>query len=113
MSERIRVNRVCEITGLGKRQVQAMAVQGKIPGAAQLGRLWTFDEGKLRRWIALREKACQGTSTNGARHTGAVFKLPDTNIEAAYIRAIGLKRSRGSAIGLRASAVPSSTDQTE
>lgn len=110
MSERIRVGRVVEITGLSKRQVQAMAKRGQIPGAGQLGCLWTFDEAKLRRWIALREKeACREISTGEARRGGVVFKLPARNIEAAYIRAIGLKRSKGSASGSRKSAAPSST----
>ena len=31
MSERVRVGRVCEITGLSRRLVQAMAAKGQIP----------------------------------------------------------------------------------
>lgn len=33
-----------------------MAAQGKIPGAAKLGSLWTFDVAKLRQWISDKEE---------------------------------------------------------
>jgi phage terminase Nu1 subunit (DNA packaging protein) len=51
MSDRVRVNRICEITGLSKRQVQALSANGTIPSAAQLGKLWTYREDVVKRWI--------------------------------------------------------------
>ena len=113
MSERVRVHRICEITGLGKRQVQAMAAKGQIPSAAQLGKLWTFDETRVRRWIQSRERqAWPKTSTGAVRHGGVVFRLPGRNIEEAYARAIGLKPSSGSKSGARKSGAQNSTAPT-
>lgn len=46
--ERIRPADVARITGLSRRQVQAMAQAGLLPSAAKLGSLWTFDERRIR-----------------------------------------------------------------
>jgi predicted DNA-binding transcriptional regulator AlpA len=103
MPERIRVQQVVEITGLSVRQIQGMAARGQIPSAAQLGRLWTFREDSIRAWIADREahiirraekasKALRSLTTRAP-----FFQVPrsDAEIQAAYERAIGLKRSKG------------------
>ena len=49
------------ILGLKPRKLQAMAQRGEIPGAAKLGRQWTYDLAKLRRFVEQQEKvtACQ------------------------------------------------------
>lgn len=47
--ERIRADAVAAITGLSTRAVQSLALRGIIPGAARLGRRWTFDEEKVWR----------------------------------------------------------------
>jgi hypothetical protein len=80
------------ITGLSARGLQAMAARGEVPGAAKLGKKWTFDAIKLRRWIAQRETECQ-TSTSAGIHGGAVSSAPAETIDAAYERAIRLRRS--------------------
>lgn len=110
MSERVKVQRVSEITGMSRRQVQAMAAGGKIPSAAQLGKQWTFDEARVRIWIRAREKAVwQATSTGAVKHGGAGLRLRERNIEEAYARAIGQKRSSGSRTGARKLVAQSST----
>ena len=97
--ERVRTDRICAMTGLSKRQVQAMAAQGRIPSAAQLGKVWTFRESAVRRWIESRERKWQGTSIAVERHSGAAYRLPGMNIAEAYEQAIGLKRSSVSRSG--------------
>lgn len=99
--ERIRVPAVAAITGLSVRTVQHMAARDKIPGAARLGGVWTFDEARLRAWIREREVACQGTSIGAAKHGGAEFSLPAATIDEAYARLIGRKRAAGLRNGAR------------
>ena len=40
---RVRLSAAVDATGLTARGVQAMAARGEIPGAAKIGRVWTFD----------------------------------------------------------------------
>lgn len=58
MTARCRIAEACYWTGLPARTVQNLAASGKIPGAAKLGGLWTFDRARLRGWIRERERAC-------------------------------------------------------
>jgi Helix-turn-helix domain len=44
------------ILGLPVRTVQDLAARGEIAGAAKLGRRWTFDLEKLRRFVRQRER---------------------------------------------------------
>lgn len=62
VSERIRVRRVAEITGLSIRSVQLMACRGKIPSAAQFGRTWTFNERAVREWVSAKEEEARHRS---------------------------------------------------
>lgn len=39
----MRLQAACDAIGLSPRGVQAMAARGEIPGAAKIGRVWTFD----------------------------------------------------------------------
>jgi predicted DNA-binding transcriptional regulator AlpA len=95
MSDRVRVDRICEITSLSRRQVQALAAQGKIPSAAQLGKVWTFREDIVQRWVRNKEsRTWRGTSTSAAKSGGLGLRLPAGNIEEAYRRLLGPKRSR-------------------
>lgn len=93
-AERIDTADATRITGLSMRGLQAMAQRGEIPGAAKLGKKWTFNELQLRRWIAAQEAKCP-ISTGAVRFGGAVSNAPAANIDEAYERAIGLKRKRG------------------
>jgi hypothetical protein len=51
--------------GLKPRKLQAMSQRGEIPGAAKLGRQWTYDLAKLRRFIEQQEKVT--TCRQGAK----------------------------------------------
>jgi hypothetical protein len=44
------------ILGLPERTVQSMAARGEIPGAAKLGRRWTFDIARLRTLVRNKER---------------------------------------------------------
>jgi hypothetical protein len=98
--ERIRASTVARLLSLSVRGVQSMAARGEIPGAAKPGRIWTFDENRLRRWLREKEvEACRPTSTSGDPSGGREFKLPDATFDEAYAQAIGLKPGRGSRPG--------------
>jgi excisionase family DNA binding protein len=56
-SERGTVAQAARILGVGNRKVQDMSAQGKIPGAAKMGRLWTYDLTRLRRFVEQQERA--------------------------------------------------------
>lgn len=46
MAERIRAERVAEITSLSVRKVQENSAAGMIPSAAKIGGVWTYDEAR-------------------------------------------------------------------
>jgi hypothetical protein len=54
--ERIKMARARAIVGLDERVMQQMAEKGEIPGAIKIRGVWTFDEAKLRIWLADLEK---------------------------------------------------------
>jgi hypothetical protein len=68
------------ILGLKPRKLQAMSQRGEIPGAAKLGRQWTYDLAKLRRFVEQQEQACQNekprpAATGAEKFSGARFRL--------------------------------------
>jgi excisionase family DNA binding protein len=54
--ERVKIERAGQILGLQPRTVQKMAQRGELPGAAKLGRRWTFNEDKLRSYVRHKER---------------------------------------------------------
>lgn len=110
---RIRPADVARITSLSLRQVQSLASSGKIPGAAKLGGVWTFDPVQIRAWIRRQEQSCQRnsrpTATRGTASSGDVLSLPDENIDEAFERLIAGKRRGGSKHGGSSSNAKSST----
>lgn len=94
MTERIRAKIAADITGLSVRAVQAMAARGELPGAAKLGKVWTFDEARLRAWVRQREAvACRPISTGATASGGRGFRFKGATIDAAYERLFSPKRA--------------------
>jgi hypothetical protein len=70
------------ILGLKPRKLQLMSQRGEIPGAAKLGRQWTYDLAKLRRFVEQQEQvtACQKgakprpDATGAAKFSGAALR---------------------------------------
>jgi hypothetical protein len=56
LPERIKMARARAIVGLDERVMQQMAEAGEIPSAIKIRGVWTFDEAKLRIWLAELEK---------------------------------------------------------
>ena len=50
--ERIKMARARAVVGLETRVMQRMAEAGEIPGAIKIGGAWTFDEARLRNFLA-------------------------------------------------------------
>jgi excisionase family DNA binding protein len=66
--ERVKVTEGARILGVSARTVQLLAIRGELPSAAQIGRLWTFNEKKLRQFIADKEReAADVKSRSGFR----------------------------------------------
>ena len=100
--ERIKMPRAVQITGETERTLQAAAAAGLIPGAAKPCKCWTFDEARLRRWIADKERkpcqrsqnedadrrASQRTRSSAAASSGRAFRSPAKSSEEAYQRAM-------------------------
>ncbi len=106
MEPRVRAAEVARLTTLSIRTVQDLAIAGKLPGAAKLGGVWTFDPVRLRAWIIERELAClenQEISMSEAQRGGVVSRLPDANTEAAYEQLIHGKRRVDSRRGAQSS----------
>jgi hypothetical protein len=49
--ERVTIERAAPMIGLPVKTARGMAARGAIPGAARIGKRWTFDVGVLRAWI--------------------------------------------------------------
>jgi hypothetical protein len=64
-TERVTAEQAISILGLRPRKLQLMSQRGEIPGAAKLGRQWTYDLAKLRRFVEQQEKVT--TWRKGAR----------------------------------------------
>jgi hypothetical protein len=56
-AERGTAAQAAAILGLKPRKLQAMSQRGEIPGAAKLGRQWTYDLAKLRGFVEQQEQA--------------------------------------------------------
>ncbi len=85
--ERCRSDSALLITGLKLRQLQAMSARGAIPGAAKLGRTWTYDVRKLRAWVRERETAtCQAIFIGAGISGGRESKFEGGTFDEAYER---------------------------
>jgi hypothetical protein len=62
------------ILGLKRRNIQAKAARGEIPGAAKLGHLWTFDIALLRRYVRERQQ-CTGKHRQDAFGVATLFRV--------------------------------------
>jgi hypothetical protein len=102
LGERIKIARAVQITGETERTLQAAAAAGRIPGASKPFKCWTFDEAKLRRWIAEEEqKSCrksleadedrsagQRTRSSAAKRGGRGSRSPAGSSEERYQQAM-------------------------
>jgi len=81
-NERGTAKQAAAILGIKPRKLQAMSQRGEIPGAAKLGRQWTYDLTKLRRFVEQQETAttCQRSArprrdaTGGGIPSGAALR---------------------------------------
>jgi hypothetical protein len=117
MADRIRAAVVSKMTSLAVRTVLDLAAAGKIPGAAKLHRIWTFDPVRIENWIREQEaQACQPkdegspepeprkktrTSTYAITSGGDTSVTPAFVIEEAYVQLMGPKRRNGSKPGAK------------
>lgn len=91
--ERCKIREASLITGLDIRTLQEKAASGAIPGAEKPFGRWTFDIAQLRR-LRSKGQSC-AASIREAGFTGRVSKSRGTNIEKAYERVLGQRRSAG------------------
>src|SRR5262245_45862316 len=71
-AERGSVKVAAAILGVPPRTVQDLAARGELPGAAKFGRCWTFDLGKLRRFVKRREEQTWQHAKRRPDATGAM-----------------------------------------
>src|SRR5258705_8337865 len=69
--ERVNIERAGQILGLSGRTVQKMAQRSDIPGAAKMGRRWTFNEDKLRSFVRHKERQTWHAQKRQQAVTGA------------------------------------------
>jgi Helix-turn-helix domain len=91
LTPRLTVSELAAILRLTRRGVQSAAAAGRLPGAARIGKLWTFDQAKIERFIAERERAVVDANAAYARTRrpdGCEPPLSAMKAEKAYQRAI-------------------------
>jgi excisionase family DNA binding protein len=67
---RIRTKDAAEMLGVAPRTIQAMVARGRLPGAAKIGGVLTFDESKLRRYLDGEEARCRMSICTDAERSG-------------------------------------------
>ncbi|MGI4950961.1 MAG: hypothetical protein ACRYGM_04090 [Janthinobacterium lividum] len=87
------------MTSLSVRKVQELAAQGRMPGAAKLGSVWTFDPEKVRAWILRAEQAAAARADRPSPAVKLAYvewsPRPACAVQAAYDRLIkGAPRDR-------------------
>src|SRR5271166_2944564 len=102
--ERVRPPEVANMTGLSVRKVQELSAAGRIPGAAKLGGVWTYDPEQVRKWIKQRERQTwRGDSpsiaTSATASSGDVSSSVAESIDVAFSHLIPGKRPNGSRRG--------------
>lgn len=106
---RIRPRDVAHMTSLSVRKVQELAATRRIPGAAKLGGVWTFDPNQIKAWIRRQERVVcqeQDTYTGAARHGGGASELVAASIDEAFERLTRKRPRIGSRAGASASNAP-------
>jgi hypothetical protein len=100
-AERIGAKEAAAILGVKPRKLQAMSARGAIPGAARIGRQWSYDPVKLRRYLKHREReVCQASAgrradaTGVARSSGAALKSAAGSSAGRLRQMIQQSRSR-------------------
>ena len=93
---RIQSAAAARILGVSRRSVQDLALRGKLPGAARIGGLWTFDASRLAAFVAQRELDAERPAT-----PALVLKQPrlptQAQTNAAYERLMAGRYSRSAA----------------
>jgi Helix-turn-helix domain len=62
--ERIKTAEAALILGVSVRKAQAMAARAELPGGARIGNQWTFNEAKIREFIAEKEREIERKAAN-------------------------------------------------
>jgi hypothetical protein len=89
ITRRIRSDAAAAMLGLTARGVQSMASRGDLPGAAKIGKVWTFDPAKLRRFIEAKESECpRKISTKEKASGGFRQKSTGSDTGKAFARAM-------------------------
>jgi phage terminase Nu1 subunit (DNA packaging protein) len=85
MNGRIQARAAASLLGVTARTVQNLANRGELPGAAKIGKVWTFDPAKLAKFIRAKESECPKTTFISAAQSGG-YARPSTesNVEKAY-----------------------------
>jgi hypothetical protein len=93
---RIQSAAAARILGVSQRSVQGLALRGKLPGAARIGSVWTFDADKLAAFVTQRERDAERQVVSGRPPPAA--RLPtraQTNVD--YERLMAGRYSRSAA----------------
>ena len=88
------------ILGLKRRNIQAKAARGAIPGAIKLGNLWTFDVAELGNYLKMQgEQQCaarlQPDASGVVKSFGAAFTSMAGNSDGRYKQVIQKLRHNG------------------
>jgi hypothetical protein len=93
MNARIQSAAAARVLGVSQRSVQGLALRGELPGAALIGRVWTFDAGRLAAFVTQRERDAERPLTPGAAPKQP--RLPTrSQTDAAYDRLMKGRYSR-------------------
>ena len=89
MNERIKAQIAARMLGISLRSVQVMAARGELPGAAKIGRIWTFDVARLRGFVEDKEAECLNQTYSA--EMGSIGCAPlsaELSTEKAYLSLI-------------------------
>lgn len=90
--ERVGIKEAALITGLKPRTLEAMARQGRVPSAAKLGKLWSFNVERLRQWLSEQETRT-ATYIREVPSITVTSRSTADNFESRYKQLIGAKQN--------------------
>lgn len=99
--ERVTVDEASAILGVSARTIQRMTNSGKLPTAAKIGRIWTYNEQALRDWVSSQEEKHMRRIDNMPRRTHPVAPMQNTIRRNTPINAGDLNDTRKAIRDLR------------
>jgi hypothetical protein len=95
LTRRIQSSDAATMLGVSRRTTQEMAARGKLPGAAKIGDVWTFDPDALASFVRERECAAKVDRSRVAPAFAPARRRTSSQADRAYDRVMSMRLKSG------------------